>query len=78
MAFCISDVTLTNCLIDLNTSMAQNLPYQITKPGSIVTSRDANGDRLHRAVEAVTNTEGLLFITHSVKLYGVSKMILYH
>ena len=78
MAFCIPAVTLTNCLIDLDTSMAQKSPYRVTKPGSGVTSRDANRDRLQRAVEAVTNAEGLLSITHAAKLYGVFKTILYH
>ena len=58
--------------------MAQKLPYQVTKLESSVTSRDANRDRLQQAVEAVTNAEGLLFITHAAKLYGVSKTILYH
>ncbi len=58
--------------------MAQKLPYRVTKPGSRVTSRDANRDRLQPAVEAVTNAEGLLSITHAAKLYGVSKKTLYH
>ncbi len=58
--------------------MAQKSPYQVTKPGSSVTSRDANRDRLQPAIEAVTNAEGLLSITHAAKLYGVSKTTLYH
>ncbi len=78
MEFCIPAVTLTNCLINLDTSMARKSPYRVTKPGSSVTSRDANRDRLQRAVEAVTNAEGLLSITHAAKLYGVSKKTLYH
>ncbi len=58
--------------------MAQKSPYRVTKPGSSVTSRDANRDRLQQAVEAVTNAKGFLSITHAAKLYGVSKTTLYH
>ncbi len=77
MAFCIPAVTLTNCLIDLDNSMAQKSPYRVTKPGSSITSRGANRDRLQRVVEAVTNAESLLSITHAAKLYDVSKTTLY-
>ena len=78
MAFCISAVTLTNCLIDLDTRMSQKLPYQVTKPRSSVTSRDTNRNCLQQVVKTFTNAEGLLSITHAAKLYGVSKTTLYH
>lgn len=54
------------------------MPYEVTKPRSRKTLRDANRDCLQLAVEDVRIIESLLSIIYVAKLYSLSKTTLYH
>ena len=64
-------------MIESSTSMAPNLQFRITKPGSHITSKNEARERLKDAIKAYEDAEGLLFIMQVAHVYMVSKATLY-
>ncbi len=51
--------------------------FRVTKPGSHITSKDENRERLNHAIQLYEQAEGSLSITKVAKLCAVSKATLY-
>ncbi len=65
-------------LVGLSSSMAPNLQFRVTKPGSRITSKDEARKRLNDEVKAYEDAEGSLSIMQAAYVYAVSKATLYH
>ena len=64
-------------MVGPSSSMAPNLQFRVTKPGSRITSKDEARKRLNDAVKAYEDAEGSLSITQAAYVYAVSKATLY-
>ena len=64
-------------LVGPSSSMAPNLQFRVTKPGSRITSKNEARERLNDAIKAYEDAEGSLSITQAGYVYAVSKATLY-
>ena len=58
--------------------MAHSQQFRIVKSGLQITSKEENRECLKNIIKVYNKAEGLLSILHAIKLYVVSKIILYH